>query len=360
VDDGSTDDTRAIAESFNVTILSLPQGPHGPAFARNAGAQAATHEILFFVDADVLIRPDTLGHIAESFRSDPDLAAVFGSYDENPAAHNFVSQYKNLFHHFVHQRGYSDAATFWSGCGAIRHDIFNRMGGFDAARYPRPSIEDIELGSRLKAAGYRIKLDRSLQVKHLKKWTLGGLVKCDILYRAVPWTKLIFERRDMPNDLNLQLSQRISSLLLCALLALIIIMIPLHPVLAALPLLVAVFLLLVGYGRWYDERAGTRGSARAMLGITMVAFASAGAFVLLQAPAWLAAVLAVGFGTIVFLNREFYRFFGRLRGVLFAAAVIPFHLLYYLYSVVGLALGLLATFATKRQRAVTEPTSSAM
>ncbi len=360
VDDGSTDDTRTVAESYDVTVLSLSQGPCGPAFARNAGAQAATGEILFFVDADVLIRPDTLGHIADHFRKDPDLAALFGSYDENPAAHNFVSQYKNLFHHFVHQRGHGDAATFWSGCGAIRRAIFNRMGGFDAARYPRPSIEDIELGSRLKAAGYRIRLDRSLQVKHLKKWTLGGLVKCDILYRAVPWTKLIFERRDMPNDLNLQFSQRISSLTLCALLALVIIMIPAHPVLAALPLLTTAFLLLVGCGRWYDGRDETRGPAKAVLSITIVAFASAGVFVLLQAPAWLAAVLAIGFGTIVFLNREFYRFFGRLRGALFAAAVIPFHLLYYLYSVVGLALGLLAAFAARRQRAVAEPTSPAI
>jgi len=360
VDDGSTDDTRAIAESYDVTVLSLSQGPHGPAFARNVGAQAATREILFFVDADVLIRPDTLGHVADTFRNTPDLAALFGSYDENPAAPNFVSQYKNLFHHFVHQRGHADAATFWSGCGAIRRTIFNRLGGFDAVRYPRPSIEDIELGGRLKAAGYRIRLDRSLQVKHLKKWTLGGLVKCDILDRAVPWTKLIFERRDMPNDLNLQLSQRISSLLLCALLALVMVMIPAHPVLAALPLLAAAFLLLVGYGRWYDRRDGTRGPAKAALGLTIMAFASASVFVLLKTPAWLTALLAIGLGTIIFLNREFYGFFARLRGPWFAAAVIPFHLLYYLYSVVGLALGLLAALIARRQRTVAEPTSRAV
>jgi len=360
VDDGSTDDTRAIAESSGVTLLSLPHGPHGPAYARNAGAQAATHELLFFVDADVLIRPDTLGHIVDTFRNEPDLAAIFGSYDESPAARNFVSQYKNLAHHFVHQRGHADAATFWSGCGAIRRAIFNRLGGFDAARYPRPSIEDIELGSRLKAVGYRIKLDRSLQVKHLKKWTLGGLIKCDILYRAVPWTKLIFERRDMPNDLNLQLSQRISSLLLCALLALIVVMIPVRPVLAALPLLAAAFLLLVGYGHWYDVSAEPRDRTQVYLTATVVAFAAGMAFVLLQAPVWLAAVLAAGLGTLVFLNREFYRFFARQRGVLFATAVIPFHLLYYLYSVAGLALGLLAAYAARRQRRIAEPTSPAM
>ncbi len=360
VDDGSTDDTRAIAESYGVTLVSLPYGPHGPAYARNAGAQAATQDILFFVDADVLIRPDTLGQIVETFQTDPDLAALFGSYDENPAAPNFVSQYKNLAHHFVHQRGHADAATFWSGCGAIRRAIFNRLGGFDAARYPRPSIEDIELGSRLKAAGYRIKLDRSLQVKHLKKWTLGGLIKCDLIYRAVPWTKLLFERRDIPNDLNLQLSQRISSLLLCALLALIVVMIPAHPVLAALPLLAAAFLLLVGYGHWYDVSAEPRRRPQVLLAATVIALAAGIALVLIQAPVWLAATLAAGFGTLILLNREFYRFFARRRGVWFAAAVIPFHLLYYLYSIAGLGLGLLAAYVARRHRPVAKPTSPAM
>ncbi len=55
---------------------------------------------------------------------EPDLAAVFGSYDDEPAAPNFLSQYKNLFHHFVHQQGSAEASTFWSGCGAILWPTF--------------------------------------------------------------------------------------------------------------------------------------------------------------------------------------------------------------------------------------------
>ena len=70
-------------------------------------------------------------------------------------ANNFVSQYKNLFHHFVHQDASGTATSFWAGCGAIRRDIFLRLGGFNTA-YKRPSIEDIELGYRLTRAGHRI------------------------------------------------------------------------------------------------------------------------------------------------------------------------------------------------------------
>ncbi len=56
------------------------------------------------------------------FEADPGLAALFGSYDDSPAAPGLVSQYRNLLHHFVHQQGaFLDdtrpAHTFWTGCG---------------------------------------------------------------------------------------------------------------------------------------------------------------------------------------------------------------------------------------------------
>ena len=65
----------------------------------------------------------------------------------------FLSQYKNLVHHFYHHRGKREASTFWSGCGAVRKQAFLDAGGFDVERYTRPSIEDIELGYRLIKAG---------------------------------------------------------------------------------------------------------------------------------------------------------------------------------------------------------------
>ena len=61
---------------------------------------------------------------------------------------NFLSQYKNLLHHFVHQGSSSDATTFWAGCAAVDRKVFVDIGGFDAARYDQPSIEDIEMGYR--------------------------------------------------------------------------------------------------------------------------------------------------------------------------------------------------------------------
>src|SRR5947207_1321887 len=83
------------------------------------------------------------------------LTALIGSYDESPLSAGFVSQYRNLLHCYTHQNGRREASTFWAGCGAMRRDRFVHHAGFDE-RYRYPSIEDIELGVRLRQAGERI------------------------------------------------------------------------------------------------------------------------------------------------------------------------------------------------------------
>src|SRR5690606_27163359 len=110
------------------TVIAL-EHRGGPARARNRGVQQAQGEIVVFLDADVCAHPDTLARFDEHFR-DSAAAAVMGSYDDSPADPSFVSQFKNLFHHFVHQHSRSEAWTFWAGCGAIRRDIFLASGGF--------------------------------------------------------------------------------------------------------------------------------------------------------------------------------------------------------------------------------------
>jgi cellulose synthase/poly-beta-1,6-N-acetylglucosamine synthase-like glycosyltransferase len=241
----------------------------------------AKGDILFFVDADVAAKPDAVGQVVEAFKHDPELGAVFGSYDDQPGAANFLSQYKNLLHHYVHQMGREEAFTFWAGCGAIRRDVFLAVGGFDEKQYREPCIEDIELGYRLKQAGYRIRLHKTLQGKHLKRWRPLSLLRADFLKRALPWTQLILKDRQFANDLNLDTSSRLSVLSVYGLLG---------------TLLGAV---------WWTG----------FLVVTVI----------------LAAILLI-------LNAPVYRFFLLKRGLGFAIQTIPWHWFYYFYS--GLAFGI--------------------
>ena len=102
VDDGSTDDPSLVADKMGARLLKMSQNS-GPAAARNYGARQAQGEILFFVDADVVVQPEMVSHIVQFFEEHPDVVAVFGSYDTFPRARGIVSQYRNLLHHFVHQ-----------------------------------------------------------------------------------------------------------------------------------------------------------------------------------------------------------------------------------------------------------------
>jgi glycosyltransferase involved in cell wall biosynthesis len=212
VDDGSTDGTGTLAQSLGAHVIRLPDGPRGPARARNRGAAEASGDLLVFLDADVAAHPDTLTRMEARFREQPDLAALFGSYDADPPSPGYVSRFRNLLHHFTHQTSAREACTFWSGCGAIRRETFVALGGFDES-YRSPAVEDIELGMRLRQTGQHILLDPDLQVTHLKVWTFASLLFSDIFGRAVPWTRLIMQQDRLPRTLNLSLNSRVSALL---------------------------------------------------------------------------------------------------------------------------------------------------
>jgi GT2 family glycosyltransferase len=146
VADGESDGSYRAAEQYQVQLIKKEING-GPAVARNLGVKHSHGAILLFLDADVVASPDIIARVVEQFQKYPSVAALIGSYDENPGANNFLSQYKNLFHHYVHQQGNENAFTFWGACGAIRREVFTSIDGYDE-NYPLPSIEDIELGYR--------------------------------------------------------------------------------------------------------------------------------------------------------------------------------------------------------------------
>ncbi|MFO0888436.1 MAG: glycosyltransferase family 2 protein [Isosphaeraceae bacterium] len=276
VDDGSSDSSGDLARRMGAVVVDHER-PLGPAAARNRGAQIARAPIIFFLDADVAVHPDAVARGMARFLAQPGLTAVFGSYDDRPAAPGIPSQFRNLLHHFVHQQGaFVDDArrahTFWTGCGLIRRETFLEFGGFDPLLYPRPAIEDIELGYRLTRAGHTILLARDIQGTHHKRWSLTGMIRTDIFCRGVPWMLLLKRSGTEETDLNVSPAQRISVALTAV-------------VLLGLP-------------------ASTLSTAATA--VTLLALAA-----------------------IVGINQAFYRFLLERRGAAFAAASLPWPLRYF-------------------------------
>lgn len=294
VADGETDGAWRDLPPLPATVQTvLHPTPRGPAVARNRGAELATGDVLFFVDADVVVRTDTVDRVREAFASHASLDALVGSYDDTPGDPAFLSQYRNLLHHYTHQVAgrrpdrsgpYAPLSTFWTGCGAVRRDLFHQLGGFDES-YPVPCIEDIEFGYRLTDAGYGIGIDPDLQVTHLKAWDTADMIRTDVFRRAAPWAELLLARGAAENTLNVDWRSRMSVLTVGAMLT-------------------------AGVAVPFRPRV-------ALPGLILMACAFLG------------------------LNFSFYKYLADRRGFQFALRVLPWHMLYYGCSGAGFALALL-------------------
>ncbi len=192
VDDCSTDATPQIAAEFPCRVV-CHEVNRGAAVAKNTGAAAAEGDVVFFIDSDVIVRPDALSLIAEDLR-DPSVDAVVGLLDEAMPYPEFASQFKNLWMHYTYARLPEFVGVFYTSAAAARKKVFESLGGFDE-RYTGASItEDIELGMRLLTAGYRVRLDKRLTVVHLKRYTLWGLIRTDIA-RSAGLTKTLIRNK---------------------------------------------------------------------------------------------------------------------------------------------------------------------
>lgn len=177
VDDGSSDRSATIAARHADMVVRLSGRRAGSAYARNRGAELARGDVVAFVDQDVIVRPETLTGMLATLANQPGLDAVSASHDDSPGASNFVSQYWNLLLNFGEQRYAGVGAHFGSACGAVRRSVLMSAGMYDEWRFETGGLESLELGQRLHRGGRVLLLSQELQVTHLKRWSFASV--CD-------------------------------------------------------------------------------------------------------------------------------------------------------------------------------------
>lgn len=284
-DDGSTDDSMAMAAGFPCTVVPSPHH-RGAAAMRNRLVAIAQGDILFFTDADVLIAPDTLTRLVETLLAHPEYAAVIGTYTRETPVPNFISAYKSAHHHWVNQTTSCWPASFFTACGAVRRAVFDEVT-FDET-WDR-CLEDVVFGMDLVRKGLTIYVEKNVTVVHLKRYSLAALIRSDLWNRAVPWTKLLLQRRHFPNELNTTWRDRLAT----AFVAMLLLAVPM-----------------------------------ALLGFL---------------PAGMAVFTITGLlGLFLATNRAFWRFLWREQGGYFTLRAIPLHYIFYLTCGVGFVIGLLA------------------
>jgi GT2 family glycosyltransferase len=285
VDDGSTDGSTAIAGRHADTVVRLSGQRSGLAYARNRGAELAAGEAVVFVDADIMIRQDTLSRMLENLNTHPALGAISARLDAQPAARNFISQYWSLLVHFGEKWNSGIGGNFASGCGMIRRSVLISAGMYDEWRFGAGRLEGVDFGQRLQRAGHDVLLSPDLQVTHLKRWTVGGVLREVWARSALLSRSLGYQRTRVsaPSEVVFTLSR------------------------AAIP-------------------------GAAVLSI----FSLSAAF--LPDPAW-PVKAATLIGITVLVNLQVLRSYARRRGIVFSIAAAPVHLFFQAVSTLGLCAG---------------------
>jgi GT2 family glycosyltransferase len=172
VDDGSTDETAAIASEYDVRLIRTENG--GLSRARNVGMLAATGEIISYLDDDAYPDPHYLYYLAEAFRSG--CAAVGGPNLPPPGDHPTADAVAHAPGGPLHVLTSDTEAEHIPGCNfAVRRDWLQRIGGFDAGF--RIAGDDVDVCWRLQEAGGRIGFHHAALVWHHRRDSVRRYLK---------------------------------------------------------------------------------------------------------------------------------------------------------------------------------------
>ncbi len=171
-DNGSADDSPAAAASHGATVLPLAGLPVSA--LRNQGVRHTPARIVAFVDADHQIAGGWLDAAAETL-TDANVGAVGAPY-LSPPRPTWVQRIYAAFR--SHAPGVTDVSWLGAGNMAMRHEVFEKIGGFDESL---EACEDVDLCNRLRRAGYRVVSDSRMQSIHYgDPATLGALFRSEL------------------------------------------------------------------------------------------------------------------------------------------------------------------------------------
>jgi glycosyltransferase involved in cell wall biosynthesis len=189
VDNASTDRTAEIAIASGARVVRVPE--HNIARVRNAGAAAASGDVLMFLDADTLI-PQTLLNRVARLTDDPACLGGAVDIDYQPARAS-IRVYLGMWRWIGVIFGMAQGATQF-----CRRDVFVALGGYDEAIYMG---EDVDFYWRLRklarSRGGRTEFVKDLQVspscRRFDQWPISRT-----LLLTNPLLITLFRRRRFP------------------------------------------------------------------------------------------------------------------------------------------------------------------
>jgi rSAM/selenodomain-associated transferase 2 len=184
-DGGSRDGTAELARRAGVQVV-IASGGRGPQM--NAGARAATGDVLLFLHADAALPPDARDWITQALADPMVVAGAFRVHTVADDGRNWLGPFLRIadIRSHVTRTPYGDQALF------VRRAVFERVGGFPA----EPLMEDVALSRRLRREGRLVTVPAYVRVsgrrflKHpiagtLAMWTFPTLHRLGVSTRTL-------------------------------------------------------------------------------------------------------------------------------------------------------------------------------
>jgi len=162
-DGGSTDTTREIARDSGCVVI---EAPRGRASQMNAGARAASGDLIFFLHADCVPPPDAAGRIGAALADNQTSACAFSLRIDHPGvAFRVIEALANA-------RSRLFSAPFGDQGLALTRSAFDAVGGYPA----QPLMEDVEIVRALHRAG-RVRILPERMRASARRWLARGAVR---------------------------------------------------------------------------------------------------------------------------------------------------------------------------------------
>ncbi len=196
IDDRSEDGSSDIIRKFPCRLIQFEKHA-GASSARNAGAFSSRGDVLFFIDADCLIKDDTLSIIRKRLSGQPKDLIIGGTYTLVPFDPGFFSRFQSAFINYFETKKCDNPDYLATHALAIRAETFKRIGGFKEDFLP--ILEDVEFCHRLRRAGCRLLVEPELQVQHIFNHSFTRSIR-NAIRKTQYWIMYSIENKDLLAD----------------------------------------------------------------------------------------------------------------------------------------------------------------
>lgn len=197
VDDASSDQSASIVRKCGVKLI-CHESNRGPAVARNTAFSASTGEIVIFIDSDSIADQrmiETIMSIYENPLESERLGGVGGRSIE-AFSQGLANQWRSLHARQDHGKSSKiDVEYLFGLCCSYPRKVFNQVGGFDSF-YPKNAGEDLDIGIRIRQAGYRLIYTPAAFIYHQHRDTIKSLKQ--VQYNWTYWNLIARKRNKLP------------------------------------------------------------------------------------------------------------------------------------------------------------------